>query len=211
MPKLFNLLYRRPLLSFKAFFFLFCLSCNAEGFAQIITLPPTPIYKAISTTTISSSVNPSLASLPIMLTATVTSIAQGTPTGMVHFYDNATNTDLTPGGIAISNGTATFVTATLYNSTVFKATYSGDGPNLPDTSANFTQTVNNPPTIIIAGALNPTTTTLVSSANPSIAGFPVTFTATVSTFGTFDGKDSVDFYDVTSTQQLLKTVPLLNG
>jgi hypothetical protein len=213
MPKLFNFLYRRPLLILKAFFFLFCLSCSAEGFAQIISDPNLFHFIQPTTTTITSSINPSTNAQSITLTATVTNgSVSNIPTGMVHFYDNGANTDLTPLGIAISNGKATFVTAPAV-STVYKATYSGDITNALDTSAIFYQNVTS--TVIIipitVGDLNPTKTTLVSSANPSIAGFPVTFTATVSTFGTFDGNDFVDFNDVTSTPKLLKTVPLLNG
>src|SRR5688500_5554720 len=118
-----------------------CFINSAEAFAQVIVLPPIPIIKAPSTTTITSSVNPSIAGQPVMLTATVTSPAQSTPTGTVHFFDNTTNTDLTPGGVAISNGIATFTTAVLTVNASFTATYSGDSGNLPSTSIAFAQTV----------------------------------------------------------------------
>ena len=63
-------------------------------------------------------------------TATVTANApgSGTPTGTVDFYDTTTSTDLTPGGVALSSGTATFSTTSLAaGSHTIKATYSGDG------------------------------------------------------------------------------------
>jgi len=65
----------------------------------------------------------------VTFTATVTANApgSGTPTGTVDFYDTATNTDLTPGGVTLSSGTATFSTTSLAagNHTI-KASYSGD-------------------------------------------------------------------------------------
>ena len=189
----FNFL-RRLILIRNTFFLLFCLFGSTGAFAQIIIPPPIPIIKAPSTTTITSSVNPSLAGQPVLLTATITGSAQ--PTGTVHFYDNATNTDLTPAGVAISNGKATFTTAVLTVNASFIATYSGDGGNLPSTSAAFTQTVN-PPVIIIHidPAFYPTTTTLVSNSNPSVAGSePVTFTATVSSSGNVNLTGIVDFF-----------------
>ena len=182
-----------------------------EAFTQII-INPIPIIKAPSTTTISSSANPSLVGQPVLLTATITSPAQGTPTGTVHFYD-AANTDLTPAGVQIINGKATFTTAILTGSTSFTATYSGDGGNLASTSAVFSQTVNNPP-IYIPPTDIPfylTTTTLVSSANPSLAGSePVIFTATVT--GGNNPTGLVEFWDNTNNTNLTPSgVAIVNG
>ena len=52
----------------------------------------------------------------------------GTPTGSVDFFDATTNTDLTPGGVSLSSGTASFATTSLSTGPhTIKATYSGDG------------------------------------------------------------------------------------
>ncbi len=79
----------------------------------------------------SVSASPSFANVgqAVTFSATVTASApgSGTPTGTVDFFDTTTNTDLTPGGVALASGTATFSTTSLAagNHTI-KATYSGD-------------------------------------------------------------------------------------
>jgi hypothetical protein len=210
MGLLFNFLRRTVKIRY-AFFILFCLFGSAEAFAQIIIIPPSFI-KAPSTTTITSSVNPSIAGQPVLLTATITSSAQATPTGTVHFYDNTTNTDLTPAGVAISNGKATFTTAVLTVNASFTATYSGDNNFLPSTSVAFTQTVTYP-VITITPTFYLTTTTLVSNTNPTVAGSqPVTFTATVSSFGNVNVTGIVDFWDNTNNQNLTPGgIPVIDG
>ena len=97
-----------------------------------------PVSAAISqvvnkdSTTTTASASPSSANVgqTVTFTATVTANApgSGTPTGTVDFFDTTTNTDLTPGGVALSSGTATFATTSLAaGSHTIKATYSGDG------------------------------------------------------------------------------------
>ena len=210
MGLLFNFL-RRPVQVRNAFFILFCLFSNAGAVAQII-VPPITFIKAPSTTTITSSVNPSIGGQPVLLTATITSSAQGTPTGTVHFYDNATNTDLTPAGVTISSGIATFTTAILTDNASFKATYSGDSAFLPSTSVAFAQSINYP-FITITPNFFTTTTTLVSNLNPSVAGSqPVTFTATVTSSGGVNVTGIVEFWDNTNNTNLTPGgVTLTNG
>lgn len=195
-----------------AFMILCCLLLGAEAFTQII-INPNPVIKAPSTTTITSSANPSYVGQPVLLTATITSAAQGTPTGTVHFFDNATNTDLTPAGVTIVNGKATFTTAVLSSNASYYATYSGDAANVNSTSAVFSQTVNNPPIYIPPTDIPfyQTTTSLVSSSNPSVAGSePVTFTATVSGGNNATGR--VEFWDNTNNTNLTPAgVILTNG
>jgi len=161
MGLLFNFL-RRLVQVRNAFFILFCLFSNAGAVAQII-VPPITFIKAPSTTTITSSVNPSIGGQPVLLTATITSSAQGTPTGTVHFYDNATNTDLTPAGVTISSGIATFTTAILTDNASFKATYSGDSAFLPSTSVAFAQSINYPFITITPNFFTTTTRLCVGS------------------------------------------------
>ena len=77
-------------------------------------------------------------------TATVTanSPGSGTPTGTVDFYDTTTNTDLTPGGVALSSGTATFSTTSLAaGSHTIKATYSGDTNFLTSSASTGSVTI----------------------------------------------------------------------
>ena len=98
-------------------------------------------------------------------TATV-SAASGTPTGTVTFKDGAT----TLGTGTLSGGVATFATSSLaIGGHTVTAVYGGDTNFTGSTSPGLTQTVNQ-------GA---TTTSLGSSANPSVFGQSVTFTATV--------------------------------
>ena len=77
-------------------------------------------------------------------TATVTanSPGSGTPTGTVDFFDTTTSTDLTPGGVALSSGTATFSTTSLaVGSHTIKATYSGDGNFLTSSGSTGSVTI----------------------------------------------------------------------
>ncbi len=124
----------------------------------------------VSPTTISvvSSLNPSTFGQSVTFTATVTG---GTaPTGTVQFKDGATNL----GAPAMLAGTtATFTTAALNVGThPVTAVYSGDSSNGGSSSPLVSQVVNG----VAPGA---TTTSVVSSLNPSLVGQSVTFTATV--------------------------------
>ena len=109
------------------------------------------------------------------------------------FYDNtsAIGTGVTASGIA------TFVTSSLTAKThTIKATYSGDATFEPSTGS-VKQVVDK----------YPTTTTLTSSANPSIHGQAVTFSATVASTGpTPTGK--VEFKDGT---KVIRSVTMSDG
>jgi hypothetical protein len=118
-----------------------------------------------SQTSITSSQPSSAFGQSVTFTVTVSPLppAMGTPTGTVILTVNGTPTTLT-----LSGGQATFTTSTLPPGNIpVLATYNGDG-NFVGSNASFTQNVR------IADTLN-----LMSSANPSILGQPVTFTATV--------------------------------
>src|SRR3989454_135881 len=126
------------------------------------------VNKANTTTTVASSVNPSVFGQSVTFTATVAAVAPGagTPSGTVTFLDGAT----TLGTGTLSGGTATLTTSTLaVGSHSITASYGGDSNFNTSTSAVLTQTVNKANT----------TTTVASSANPSVFGQSVTFTATV--------------------------------
>ncbi len=131
------------------------------------------VNKGPTTTTLTSSANPSTFGQAVTFTATVSTTATGTlvPGGTVTFLDGTT----TLGTGTVSMGHATFMTSTLGAGThMITARYEGDVNFTTSTSGALTQTVNK----------DGTTTTLVSSANPSTVNQAVTFTATVTGTGT---------------------------
>ena len=145
--------------------------------------------QVVSTTVVLSDVNPSAFGDTVTFTATVTPLAA---TGTVEFFDGATSLGLP---VALSGGTASLSTAALtVGDHQITAVYSGDTNNAAGTSAAITQSV-----IQLA-----TTTSLVSSLNPSVAGDNVTFTATVSP-STATG--TIDF----TIDGVKTTVPLVGG
>jgi Bacterial Ig-like domain (group 3) len=149
-----------------------------------------------------SSLNPSLTGQSVTFTANVTANdpSQGTPIGNVTFTDTTTSQTLST--VNLTSGQAAFTTSLLaVGSHDIQATYNGDA-TFDVSTGSLTQIVNSPNTIS-------TTTTIVSSKNPSTIGQAVTFTATVSgTGGTPTG--SVTFLDQ-STNQTLGTITVIGG
>ncbi|MGB8260914.1 MAG: Ig-like domain repeat protein [Terracidiphilus sp.] len=155
-----------------------------------------------TTTTVSSSKNPSAYGMQLTFTATVTSNA-GVPTGKVTFTDTTTTGTVT----LASNlpldaaGAALFTTTTplAVGTHTITANYTPTGTFL-NSSGTLTQTVG-----------EVTTTTLASSANPSLLGSQVTFTATVAIAGgggvTPDGTVS---FSIDGTV-VAATAPLVGG
>jgi hypothetical protein len=133
-----------------------------------------------TTTTLLSSQNPSSAGQPVTFTATVTGNG-GTPTGTVTFsVDGGAGTP-----VALSGGQAAFTTSTLSIGTHnITATYGGD--------TNFSGSATAAPLIQNVNK-RPTTTTVVSSANPSNIGQSVTFTAIVAGSGGLTPTGTVTF------------------
>jgi hypothetical protein len=176
---------------------------NAAGstseFSQCPSGGPTP-----TTTALVSSLNPSLLGQTVTFTATVTGAS---PTGSVQFFDGATSL----GTVTLAAGQAALATSSLTVGThPITAVYSGDTSNLASTSPVLNQVVN--PT-----GLPPTTTSLVSSVNPSLFGQAVTFTATVagaSPTGTvqfLDGATSLGTVALAAGQATLATSSLAVG
>src|SRR5207244_2599128 len=133
------------------------------------------VDKADTTTALVSSVPPTRFGQSTTFTATVSVVAPGTtliapPTGTVNFFD---------GGISIGSRsltttagvtTASFSTYSLaVGSHSITATYADDANFNPSTSSVLSQVVEKANT----------TTVAASSANPSVSGQTVTFTATV--------------------------------
>jgi probable HAF family extracellular repeat protein/YVTN family beta-propeller protein len=141
------------------------------------------VQKAATSTALTSSVNPSVFRQSVTFTATVTS-SGGTPSGNVQFKDGAQLL----GTVALSGGIATLNNLRLavgdHSITAF---YVGNSNFDASTSAVLTQTVNKASTA----------TFLTSSANPSVFGQSVTFTATVNVIAPGAGKPSgdVQFFD----------------
>ena len=147
--------------------------------------------------TLSSSANPSVVgqSVTITVTASAVPITAGTPTGTVTFLDGTTIL----GTQALSNGQAAFSNSTLTAGThSISASYSGDSTFAATRSMALTQIVTG---IAIA---------LTSSADPSLSGQSVTFTAAVSPVpaGTGTPTGTVTFLDGTTT---LGTQTIGNG
>ena len=122
------------------------------------------VNAATSGTTVSSSVNPSHVGQSVTFTATVTG---SNPTGTSGLHGRGHHRLCHPTRSTARMATCTTTALPAGADQTITATYSGDGNNATSTGT-VSQTVN-----------NITTTSLGSSANPSIAGNPVTYTATV--------------------------------
>ncbi len=133
---------------------------NTSSVGVLLNISSSP-----TTTTLLSSVNPSVSGKPVTFTATVSSSSGGTPTGKVQFL-NGTAVLAT---VRLTSGSAKYTTLKLPPGTnIMTAVYEGDSKNNGSTSAPVDQFV-----------LAATTTTLKSSLNPSVYGQSVVFTATV--------------------------------
>ena len=167
------------------------------------------VNAAITSTSLTSSLSPSVFGQAVTFAATVTG-GTGTPTGNVSFKDGVT----TIGTVALSgsgaasfsiaalarivfaqpkaisaSGSASLATSTLApGSHSITAQYAGDANFNGSTSAVLSQTVN------AAG----TSTTLTSSLNPSVFGQTVTLTAAVAG-GTGTPTGNVNFKDSSTT------------
>ena len=121
-----------------------------------------------TTATVTSSKEPSAYGQSVTFTATVkaASPGSGTPTGTAEFLDGSA----VLATVALSGGKATYSTPALaVGSHSITVAYGGDGNFLASTSSALAQTVEQ----------DATTAKVSSSANPSVYGQTVTFTATV--------------------------------
>ncbi len=146
------------------------------------------VVKATPVMSIASAPNPAVYNQPATLTASIMPVSA---TGTVQFFDGG----VPLGTATVTNGSAalttTFSTAGIHSLT---ASYSGDA-NYVAVTASFSLGV----------AQAPTSTTIISSANPSARSKPVTFTATVSPSA---ATGSVNFFDGNT---LLGTANLSSG
>jgi hypothetical protein len=145
----------------------------------------TATVKTATTTTLASSLNPSIYGQSVTFTATVKA-SSGTPTGTVTFK----NGTATLGSVAPSAGVANYTTATLAVGTnSVTASYGGSATFNSSTSTAVSEAVNKAST----------TTALVSSVHPSIYGESVTLTATVKPHYTGTPSGTVTFKNGTTT------------
>lgn len=143
---------------------------------------------AATSTTVASSLNPSIYGQAVTLTATVTAVppGSGTPTGTVTFNSNSTGL----GSATLSNGTAKIsVTNLAVGTDSITAVYSGDTNFSSSTSGVLSQVVNQAPT----------TTTVTSNAEPANVNQPVTYTASVSSPYNNHLTGTITFKDGTKT------------
>jgi Bacterial Ig-like domain (group 3)/FG-GAP-like repeat len=156
-----------------------------------------------TSTSLTSSLNPSLYGQPVTFAATVTSTLGAPPNGeTVAFYNGSAVLGTAP----LSGGAAAITTSSLaagaYSIT---ATYPGDSTFKSSTSPAITQTVQP-----VGTGTTKTSTTLASSPNPSLHGQNVTLTATVSSaHGAIRNGELVTFYKGSSS--LLGNATTQNG
>jgi hypothetical protein len=163
------------------------ISDSGAGSPQTAALSGTGAQPAATTTMLSSSLNPSTYGQAVTFTASVKSSYGPIPNGeLVTFYDGSTEI----GAGTTSGGVATFTTSSLTGKThTIKATYSGDG-RFKSSSGKITQVVDK----------DATSTTLVSSLNPSTYGQTATFTATVTFTGPHTPTGTVKFAGIGSAK-----------
>ncbi len=128
------------------------------------------VSRASTSTTLTSSMNPSMVEQPVIYTATV---SPGAATGTVSF-DEAGAPIAGCTAQPVISGTSTCTTSgyTAAGEHAITATYSGDGKYRTSTSSSSKQVVDKTGTGMA-------TTTLASSLNPSTVGEAVAFTATL--------------------------------
>jgi hypothetical protein len=146
-----------------------------SGDASYMAGTSNPVTEVINSATSTTTLSTSAASVPVgttvIFTATVTGSNGQTPTGSVTFKDGGTALGTSPLG---AGNMASFSTSTLAPGPhTITAVYGGDGSSTTSTSSPITETV---------GQLT-TTTSVVSSANPTSAGATIQLTATVAISG----------------------------
>ena len=152
------------------------------------SLPTQTVTQAASTTSVISSLNPSVVNQAVTFQATVSpSNATIGLTGTVTFYDGsaalACNSPTWNAKTGIATCTVSNLTTVAH---AISATYSGD--------SNYSNSKGTPPTQTVTAA--PSTTSVISSLSPSVVNQPVTFTATVSPSNATVGlTGTVIFYD----------------
>jgi hypothetical protein len=137
--------------------------------------------RAVTSTALTSSPNPSTAGQAVTLTATVTSTTSGTQTGTVTFFDGTTS--LGTGSLSASGMATLQVTFQSAGTHSITAQYGGDGNFTGSTSPGVAQTVNSAPSDFSIAASRSS-----ASVNP---GGVASFTLTLNTIGGYTGTVSL--------------------
>jgi hypothetical protein len=136
---------------------------TSPGLRQVVN----STTKSATSTTLTSSLNPSIYGQSVTWTATVTTSGSVPPTGKVNFIWSGYNI----GSATLNSSGVAILTRSNLNADAYPLTanYAGDANNLASTSPILNQTV-----------LQATSAaTITSSPNPSSVGQAVTFTATI--------------------------------
>lgn len=156
----------------------YLVTANANnGSVNICTFFSLTNVKTSTTTSVTSTINPSVFGQSVTFVATVTtsSVGLGIPTGTVQFKNGASNLG---GPINLVNGQAQLLVNTLVaGNRSITAIYSGDANFNTSTSPALTQTVNKANT----------STMLTVNQNQAAIGQTLTFTATVSAVAPGEG------------------------
>jgi len=154
------------------------------------------VNTATTTTSLASLPNPEGPGQKVKYTATITSQYGGTAGGSVTLQDGGSAVATI--GIKSGNRAVYSTSYALTGTHAMTAIYSGDSNNISSTS----------PTVVEAIVCT-TSTSLVTSGSPSMAGQPVTFTASVtSNYGSIPNGELLTFYDGST---VLSSVPLAGG
>jgi sugar lactone lactonase YvrE len=152
------------------------------GFAGSTSPAVSETVKAETTTTLVATPNPAVPGQSVTITATVLPAPTGSSPGTISFYNGET---LLGSGPVNSSGIATFITSSLPTGVLsLTAVYSGNAGFAGSTSPAVSETVK-----------AETTTTLVATPNPAIAGQSVTLTGTVLPAPTGSSPGTVSFYN----------------
>ena len=155
------------------------------------------VIKKDTTTAVEAMPVVSVFGQPVTLTATVTTTQSGTPSGLVTFRDGTT----TLGTATLGGGQATYISASFLPGThSVTAVYGGDADFNGSTSVVITQ----------ATKQGASTTTVMSTANPSVIGQPVTVTVAVTAHAPAAGTPT-GMVTVAEGATTLGTATLTNG
>jgi sugar lactone lactonase YvrE len=174
---------------------------DASNSPGVITLSGQVLNVDPSQVTLASSQNPSVTGATVVFSISVTSVGT-TPTGTVTLLDG---TNVIATGTLGPNGTVTFNVSTLTaGQHSMTASYAGDNNNAAGVSTVLIQVVKAP--------VAPTTTTLATSANPVVAGAPLTLTAQVQPTVASSGNGAVTgTVNFKSGSTLLGSASISNG
>ncbi len=143
---------------------------GSDDFRSSVDTEPQTVLQSATTTTVSSAPEPSVVGRPVTFTATVAPVAPGggSPTGTVTFDFGDGSA---PAAAPVTDGLATAVHAyTTAAGSPYPVTVTyGGSPDFTGSGDLVTHSVGRAPT----------TTAVVSTPDPSVAGQPVTLTATV--------------------------------